>query len=181
MSQLQTDLLKISPKLKYSLNFQGAKKIIIYSLPFRQAEASIYQPDIISTGPQNFLTGRIGHLHYDIILLLRPESFRVLLSVQVRAFVIETSLGLQNLNMKGKMKRILVVVVKWRHRANGLLISPFSCYLNSSKKITCPLGKLKTEFTSPIAKSTSPRLLDTTFFPCCFHNPFTAKVFDGVL
>ena len=28
----------------------------------------------------------------------------------IRAFVIETSLGLPNENMKGKMKRILVVV-----------------------------------------------------------------------
>ena len=44
------------------------------------------------------------------------------------------------------------------------LISQFFCYSNSSKKITCPLGKLKTEFTSPIAKSTSPGLLDITFF-----------------
>ena len=32
--------------------------------------------------------------------------------VQIRAFAIQTSLGLQNLNMKGKTKRILVVVVK---------------------------------------------------------------------
>ena len=32
--------------------------------------------------------------------------------VQIRAFVVQTSLGLQNLNMKGKTKRILVVVVK---------------------------------------------------------------------
>ena len=38
------------------------------------------------------------------------------------------------------------------------------CYLNSSKKITCLLGKLKTEFTSVIAKSTSPGLLDSSFF-----------------
>ena len=44
------------------------------------------------------------------------------------------------------------------------LISQFFCNLNSSKKFTCPLGKLTTEFTSPIAKSTSPGLLDTTFF-----------------
>ena len=43
-------------------------------------------------------------------------------------------------------------------------ISKFFCYSNSSKNITCQLGKLKTEFTSPIAKSTSPRPLDTTFF-----------------
>ena len=43
-----------------------------------------------------------------------PSGFCFL--VQIRAFVIQTSLGLQNLNMKGKTKRILVVVVKWRHR-----------------------------------------------------------------
>ena len=37
----------------------------------------------------------------------------------------------------------------------------FFCYnknSNSSKNITCPSGKLKTEFTSPIAKSISPGL-----------------------
>ena len=44
------------------------------------------------------------------------------------------------------------------------LISQFFCNLNSSKKFTCPSGKLITEFTSPIAKSTSPGLSDTTFF-----------------
>ena len=32
--------------------------------------------------------------------------------VQIKAFVIQTSLRLPNLNMKGKPKRILVVVVK---------------------------------------------------------------------
>ena len=40
----------------------------------------------------------------------------------------------------------------------------FFCYSNSSENITCPSGKLSTEFTSPIAKSTSPGLSDTTFF-----------------
>ena len=39
-----------------------------------------------------------------------PSGFCFL--VLVRAFVIQTSLGLQNLNMKGKMKRILVKVLK---------------------------------------------------------------------
>ena len=51
-----------------------------------------------------------------------PSGFCFL--VQLRAFVIQTSLGLpwlQNLNVKGKTKRTLVVVVKWRHRANGPL------------------------------------------------------------
>ena len=32
--------------------------------------------------------------------------------VQIKAFVIQASQGLPNLNMKGKTKRILVVVVK---------------------------------------------------------------------
>ena len=36
--------------------------------------------------------------------------------------------------------------------------------LNSPQKVTCPSGKLRTEFTSSIAKSTSPGLLNTTFF-----------------
>ena len=44
------------------------------------------------------------------------------------------------------------------------LISQLFCYLNSSKKITCSSGYLKTKFTSLIAKSTSPGLSDTTFF-----------------
>ena len=44
------------------------------------------------------------------------------------------------------------------------LILQFFCNLKSSKKLTCPSGQLKTEFTSLIAKSTSPGLLDATFF-----------------
>ena len=44
------------------------------------------------------------------------------------------------------------------------LISQFFCYSNTSTNISCPSGKLKTEFTYPIAKSTSPELSDTTFF-----------------
>ena len=39
-----------------------------------------------------------------------PSGFRFL--VLIKAFVIQTLLGLQNLNMKGKTKRILVEVVK---------------------------------------------------------------------
>ena len=44
------------------------------------------------------------------------------------------------------------------------LISQFSRNLNSSKNFTCPSGKLITEFTSPIARSTSLGQSDTTFF-----------------
>ena len=53
--------------------------------------------------------------------------------VLIRAFVIETSLGLPNKNMKGKMKRILVVVVKWHHRANGLYRLLLRHYLFSTE------------------------------------------------
>ena len=38
-----------------------------------------------------------------------PSGFCFL--VQIRAFVVQTSLGLKNLNMKGKTERIMVVVV----------------------------------------------------------------------
>ena len=38
----------------------------------------------------------------------------------------------------------------------------------SSKNITCPSDKSKTGFTSPIAKSTNPRLLDTTLHTECW-------------
>ena len=44
------------------------------------------------------------------------------------------------------------------------MIQQFFCKLNSSNYFTCPSGKLRTEFTSPIAKSTSPGLSDTKFF-----------------
>ena len=44
------------------------------------------------------------------------------------------------------------------------LISQFLCNLNSLRNFTCPSGKLITEWTSPIAKSTSPGLSDTTFW-----------------
>ena len=51
------------------------------------------------------------------------------------------------------------------------LISQLFSYSNFSKDITCPLGKLKTEFTHPIAKSPSPGLSDTTFFARCITLP----------
>ena len=64
---------------------------------------------------------RMGHLHDDIINYYdqNPSGFSFL--VQITAFIVKISLALPNLNMKRKTKRILVVVVKWRHRANGLL------------------------------------------------------------
>ena len=47
------------------------------------------------------------------------------------------------------------------------LISQFFCNLYSSKNFSCPSGKLITEFISPIAKSSSPGLSDTTLFVRC--------------
>ena len=38
------------------------------------------------------------------------------------------------------------------------------------KKILCPSGKLRTEFSGLTAKSTSPRVSDTTFFTCWHCN-----------
>ena len=54
----------------------------------------------------------MGHLHDDIIYYYdqNPSGFSFL--VQITAFVMEIWLGLPNLNMKRKTKRILVVVVK---------------------------------------------------------------------
>ena len=53
----------------------------------------------------------MGHLHDDIIYYYdqHPSGFSFL--VQITAFVMEIWLGLPNLNMKRKTKRILVVKV----------------------------------------------------------------------
>ena len=59
----------------------------------------------------------------------------------------------------------------------GELISQFFLNSNCSKNTTWPLGKLKTEFTSPTAKSTSPWPLDTTFFACCLMWKFLERCF----
>ena len=48
----------------------------------------------------------------------------------------------------------------------------FLCNLNFLKNFTCSSGKFRTEFTNQIAKSTSPRLSQTTFFA---HSGFSFK------
>ena len=55
------------------------------------------------------------------------------------------------------------------------MISQFFYYSNSSKNITCPSGKLKTGFTSLVAKPTSPGLLETTFFARCLLHDWLHK------
>ena len=68
----------------------------------------------------------------------------------------------------GKLKQALIAQTSFQLALKAFsrveLISQFMCYSNSSKNITCPSSKLKTELTSLIAKSTSPGLLDTIFF-----------------
>ena len=80
----------------------------------------------------------IGQLHDDIILLQLPEFFSFFF-VQIRAIVL--SAGLTNLSKKAKKKKkwILVVVVKCRHRENGLLplkscLDPRSHYSTRPKR-----------------------------------------------
>ena len=48
--------------------------------------------------------------------------------------------------------------------------SSTSVILILRKLFTCPSGQLTTESTSPIAKSTSPGLSDTTFFARCIRS-----------
>ena len=65
--------------------------------------------------------------------VVKPSGFSVL--VGIRAFVIYTSLGLLNESMKRTVKRILVIIVKWRHHAKAycLKIQYYESYLS----ITC--------------------------------------------
>ena len=71
---------------------------------------------------------------------LNPSRFFFL--VQIRAFVIHTSLGLPNLNEKQNLKRILVVAVKWRHHAN--------CVLPSHKNLLVTNNQLGLVFRCPL-------------------------------
>ena len=48
---------------------------------------------------------------------------------------------------------------------------------SSSKNSTCPLGKLRTKVTSPVTKSTSPGLSDTTFFARCASIQNSTSIF----
>ena len=57
----------------------------------------------------------IGRLHDDVILPFRPESVRVLLSCANLGFIYRIT----KFKYERKTKGILVIVVKWRHHANG--------------------------------------------------------------
>ena len=79
---------------------------------------------------------RIGHLHDDVILLLRPEFFRVLLSCANWDFCFLSSLRLPNLKWKEKQKdagrgskmmpSCKWPVVMWILTASGLLSFGFT-------------------------------------------------------
>ena len=58
------------------------------------------------------------------------------------------------------------------------LISQFFCNLNSSKKFTCQSGKLITEFTSLIAKSTSTGAIGHYFL--CMMESYNKMLIDWV-
>ena len=61
------------------------------------------------------------------------------------------------------------------------MISQFFCNLNPSKNFTCPSAQLRTKFTSPIAKSTSPGLSDTTFFACWPTTPMAGELLNPAM
>ena len=90
----------------------------------------------------------------------------LLASVQRKSFLQCLAFGQAeaSINLLAQMSFQLAPKAFWRAE----LISQFFYYSNSSKNITCMLGKLKTEFTSLIAKSTNPGLSDTTFFARCW-------------
>ena len=69
---------------------------------------------------QTVLCGAIGHLHDYAILLPRPESFKVLFSHANWVFCYFNLAGISKFKYERKMKKIVVVVEKQCHHANGL-------------------------------------------------------------
>ena len=72
-----------------------------------------------------------------------PLGFRFL--VQITPFVLDTPLGLQNLNKKRKTKWILVDVVKLRHREICLFMYPRQSYRDLMARHRCPQNSLINE------------------------------------
>ena len=67
--------------------------------------------------------------------------------VQIKAIVLQYSAGLTNLNNKAKPKWILVVLVKYRHRAIVLLPLPLNFYVRTHVNLT-RVNKIQTMFDS---------------------------------
>ena len=84
-----------------------------------------------------YLTLTKHHLHDGIILLIRPQSFTFFLSHL--NFPIPARLNNKSLNVQkiGKPWRILVVVVKWRHRANCLWWDKLLLSHTTVQSLTC--------------------------------------------
>ena len=150
-------------KIKIQFKFPGCKENHFYILPFRQAEAYINQPDIISTGPQNFLTSRIGHLHHDIILLLQAESFRVLLSCASQGFchliltgITKFKYGRQNEKDSGHSSK-MTLSCKWPIDFTVLLLFEFL------KKNHLPIEQDKNRVHQPDSKIHQPQAIGHYF------------------
>ena len=73
----------------------------------------------------------MGHLHCGVILLLPPESFRLLFPLQIWGFVLKTSLGFPNLNMKERKKMNYGLSNKTCHRPLGLSRSGLKAALSA--------------------------------------------------
>ena len=86
--------------------------VIVFKFPWDRAHAVFGWEKKVPRG--------IGKQRIDPFVSCVMTSFRyydqnlsgLCFLVQIKAFVIQTSLGLPNLNMKGKTTRILVVVIK---------------------------------------------------------------------
>ena len=61
-----------------------------------------------------------GQLHDDVILPLWPESLSFFLSCLILVITARCKLQKRSFVQESKTRRILVVVVKWRHHANGI-------------------------------------------------------------
>ena len=118
---------------------------------------------------------------YIVQLMVNPTTsnvFRIIQLSQVKRDVVNTGFPKESEGIQGAKKVIAcnsgklklaftspfnIISTSPKKVLMSRLISQFFCNLNSSKKFTCLSGKLITDFTSPIAKSTSPGLSDTTF------------------
>ena len=81
-----------------------------------------------------FIFDRIGNLHDGVIWLQLPESFTLSVSYANQGNCYLNPTGTWKLNKKEKTKEILVVVVKWRQRANLLFMRLLRFFHDSKKK-----------------------------------------------
>ena len=101
----------------------------------------------------------IGYLHDTVTLLLRPESFSLFFHIKI--WLSKRGLNNKSLNLHKREKpwRILVVVVKWRHRANNLLARATGPRLIRTVLLDCFGGRLLTQFSAqPRNSQTTKRL-----------------------